>query len=934
MIGGMIRCAFNAGELSPQAAVRADLDVYHRGAQTLVNVDVGQMGGVRRRRGFKQLLMALDDSVIIPYIYSTADRYLVEIGGDVLRVLTVDGEVETSMPSVWAASLLHSLRYRQVNSLLFIACPNHELMVLKRDNHGEFSLAPYEFKNMPWRYEEYRDFPVRMVLGNGVYGLSYGEHEGDPDTIASEGDMMRIRVTIPAQTGYKDGAQLREGYVIATVLSETSSYAKGQKLCINEGSYWSWWTCDKDFNGADDFVIGRELPSDYPEFFHKGIICHDNTLTCKGTWTFYCYKEWYGTYAVERRYADEQEWSLLGSSTSKVGAASNLQLTGDEEGEECYLRLMLYETQIKKATDPKEGFIPDECGNKIVVDAYQKDVVLRLCNEDRPAMVSSFTIPETPTLNHYLTSTVSALKATRIWVDEEEIAGASAVLTKGGGCINVIPTGIPATALQAGHTVKFGWTEPARQAVRVNWDKSHLSTEYLPVGGKLKANAGHSTLLRVVNLDTGSTLWEGMTEAYTAQSSGFYTFACLWYRDASTITAPECAATWSGVAGDVVVQSQQAGASSDDNEQWWECVNSIRENIPASGDYMMWSFCAFRQAYGYPSLVEVFQQRLVLAGTNEQPQTVWLSQSDDLNNFEVGKNDNDALALTLSTTTQDRICWLMAQGQKLLLGTSDAEWVIGAAGQGAMTAGNAQANIHGYVGSSNVCSLMATDTVLYIERGGGRIYQYGYNYETDNYKSIDLTVFNDRILADGGGAVGVTWIRKPEPRAVFVRDDGQLALMTYNTTQQVAAWHRYVTDGRFLSVAALPNGNDEDLLFAVVERDGVRHIEVMGPDNQYEDPRGGDFESIVITNALVVMDTIGRRQHRGPVLLRLGEETEVRGIFVSADGERWDRLDMPPDVRLNAGWHQLVADGYWDWDSIVGIKITGNRPLNLLAIQA
>lgn len=100
---------------------------------------------------------------------------------------------------------------------------------------------------------------------------------------------------------------------------------------------------------------GLTSPADYPEHFHKGVICHSNTITCKGTWTFYCYKEWYGTYAVERRFPNE-DWQLLGTSNSPVGAASNLQLTGDESEEECYLRLMLYESQLSNGSDPSQGF--------------------------------------------------------------------------------------------------------------------------------------------------------------------------------------------------------------------------------------------------------------------------------------------------------------------------------------------------------------------------------------------------------------------------------------------------------------------------------------------------------------------------------------------------------------------------------------------------
>ena len=63
--------------------------------------------------------------------------------------------------------------------------------------------------------------------------------------------------------------------------------------------------------------------------------------------------------------------------------------------------------------------------------------------------------------------------------------------------------------------------------------------------------------------------------------------------------------------------------------------------------------------------------------------------------------------------TQNRICWLMAQSSRLVLGTADAEWAV-AGGQGVMTATNARADNHGFVGSSDVPAMMATDKVLYI----------------------------------------------------------------------------------------------------------------------------------------------------------------------------------------------------------------------------
>lgn len=1128
--------AFNGGEVSSWMARRIDMDVLSRACGTLVNFDVSQMGGVSRRRGFRRVVAALEGSIILPYVYSTDDRYLVEVAPSLLRVLSVDGDVVAALPSVWTAADITSLRHKQVNSMLFLACPSHELMVLKRDDDGTFSLAPYEFKARPWRYEEYRDFPVRLTLDDGCYRISFGNHAEDSDTVTNEGDVMRVQVTVPQQTGYSTGAVIRQGWVIAKAFTAASAFTVGKKLCVNEGSYWSWWTCDKDFSGAAHYVDGLTSPADYPDHFHKGIACHSNTITCKGTWTFYCYKEWYGTYAVERRYPEEG-WQLLGTSNSKVGAASNLQLTGDEAGEECYLRLMLYESQLSNASDPSQGFPADSCGNKLVVDAFKKDVVLQLRSGARPATVQRFIIPATPTLRHYLTSTASSIKASRVWVDDVEVVGASAVLTLGKAGIDVTPRGIPADALADGQTVRFGWTE-SRKTGHITLDARGMRTVYLPAGARFDVNLGVDLYNRgrgaVVRLTAYSsadvqytTLWESKTDVYTTPASGFYTLR-ITLNNGSTLEAAECQAELSGVASnvvkpeaqedapapasvstcdvlrfslplpptakahfskygvptikalvmdkgrwtfqgtalvdgdslvikpkglttddlvkgqtvrvewDVTAESFSAGANQQTGARWltrflpagttlnlkgyiwmyagqrneqaamvgqylswtpnsgshsisthttlagswtvpedgfyliylpfvnafssviqwpaasaaipactghvdgeitdltasaeyslWDNVSTIPEGVPPSGESLMWSFAAFRGVYGFPSLVDMFQQRLVLAATQAQPQTVWLSKTDDLNNFEVGRQDDSALALTLSTTTQNRICWLMAQSSRLLLGTADAEWAV-SGGQGVMTPTNARADNHGFVGSSDVPALMATDKVLYIERGGGRVYQYGYDYESDGYVSRDLTVFADHVLADGGGCRDIAFIRKPEPRAVFVRRDGQLALMTYNSMHQVNAWHRYTTDGTFEGVAALPNGDKADLLFALVTRDDGRFVEALAPDNEFQDPDGRDYVSTLVTCSLTPPRD-ARKGHGAQVMMCLRSETPVEGVMVSSDGDAWSELDRYG--LLPAGWDTLVSDGAWDFDVCGGVQVTGNRGFELLALR-
>lgn len=941
----MIRCAFNGGELSPTSAVRADLDNFHRGASRIENLDLGQMGGVSRRRGFRRVAAALEGSVILPYVYSTNDRFLVEVSPSLLRVLSAEGDVVVSLPSVWSQDDVSSLRHKQVNSMLFLACPTHELMVLKRDDEGAFSLAPYEFKARPWRYEEFRDFPVRLTLDEGCYRVSFGDHASDPDAAVNEGDVMRVQVTVPQQTGFSTGAVVRQGWVIAKAFTAASTFTAGKKLCLNEGSYWFWWTCDRDFNGAADFVDGLTSPADYPEHFHKGVVCHSNIITCKGSWTFYCYKEWYGTYAVERRFPNE-DWQLLGTSNSPVGAASNLQLTGDEAGEECYLRLMLYESQLSNGSDPSQGFPADSCGNKLVVDAYKKDVVLRL-HSLSTSDVRKLTLPLGSDFCDFFEK-MGLPVFSALLVDGARVDGGFEV-SREGRMLTVKPDGVTTDDVGAGSMVRLEWEQAEVSLDRFAEGSIEMYRFFLPAGtvvsmqGFVCVYAGQTvrlnSTLNVCSFCEGNggsyslrSVFSTMEKAsFTVLEDGVYvvrmetwTGGSVSQRARAQLEVPACTAWMEAEVTEVTASAEYS---------LWDNVSAVPEGVPPSGESLMWSFAAFRGVYGFPSLVDVFQQRLVLAATQAQPQTVWLSKTDDLNSFEVGKQDDSALALTLSTTTQNRICWLMAQSSRLLLGTADAEWAV-SGGQGVMTYANARADSHGFVGSSDVPALMATDKVLYVERGGGRVYQYGYDYESDGFVSRDLTVFADHVLADGGGCRGVAFVRKPEPRAVFVRRDGALALMTYNSMHQVHAWHRYTTEGVFEGVAVLPNGDQADLLFALVEREDGRFIEVLAPGNEFQDPGGRDFVSVLETNALISLEAAGRRQHSGGVMFFFGSDALVDGVEVSIDGTRWDVLDRSPSSFLTRGWHSLVSDGCWNYDSMVGIRVSGNRDFNLLAIQA
>ena len=85
-----------------------------------------------------------------------------------------------------------------------------------------------------------------------------------------------------------------------------------------------------------------------------------------------------------------------------------------------------------------------------------------------------------------------------------------------------------------------------------------------------------------------------------------------------------------------------------------------------------------------PSVVTFFEQRLVFAGTNNNPQTIWFSKSADYLNFTVGTLADDALIYTIASSQVNAIRFLSAT-RVLMIGTSGGEYVLTTTNDGPVT---------------------------------------------------------------------------------------------------------------------------------------------------------------------------------------------------------------------------------------------------------
>lgn len=366
----------------------------------------------------------------------------------------------------------------------------------------------------------------------------------------------------------------------------------------------------------------------------------------------------------------------------------------------------------------------------------------------------------------------------------------------------------------------------------------------------------------------------------------------------------------------------------------WECEDKVQTTWTASREVTDWSWAAFSERNGYPLICDVFNSRLVFAATKAQPQSIWMSKVDDINNFMTGAADDNSVWLTMLTTTQNPICWLKPRGDKIMLGTSEAEFVI-SSGSNALTSSNATIRDHSYIGSQRLAVLGASDKMLYVERGAGRVWTFEYSLEIDGWRSSDLTVFAPHIAQEHGGFVRASMIKKPDTVALYVLGDGQLALCTYNSLQEVKAWHRWVTDGFIKEVCGMPNGNENDKVFLIVERNGTANIEVVDEQSDYTD-NGVDYVSELKTTALNNFLEAYVAKKRNPVVkLCICQPFELtkENLTVSTDGETWWPSDMW-DGEIKKGWHQVISPKSWEYEQFVAIRVKGNQAFNFIALQA
>ena len=244
----------------------------------------------------------------------------------------------------------------------------------------------------------------------------------------------------------------------------------------------------------------------------------------------------------------------------------------------------------------------------------------------------------------------------------------------------------------------------------------------------------------------------------------------------------------------------------------------VKETLDSALPTVDWTEAAFSTARGWPVAVTFHQDRLVIGGSRDLPNRLWLSKSADLFNFDLGDGlDDEAIEFAILSDQVNAIRAVFS-GRHLQVFTSGAEWMVTG---DPLTPVNIQLNRQTRIGLAverTVPPRNVDGATLFVPRTGTQLREFLYADVEQAYQAGDLAMLAQHMF---DSPLDMDF-DQTERLCHVVMSNGTMATLTIYRAEQVSAWTLQETAGSFRAVAVI--GDDT---YVLVERNGGFFIEVF-----------------------------------------------------------------------------------------------------------
>lgn len=250
-----------------------------------------------------------------------------------------------------------------------------------------------------------------------------------------------------------------------------------------------------------------------------------------------------------------------------------------------------------------------------------------------------------------------------------------------------------------------------------------------------------------------------------------------------------------------------------------EVLRRLPHDVMASPTYR-WSEGAWSARHGYPSSIELFDQRLVAAGSTREPRTIWFSRVGSYADFLDGIEADDPFAYTIAGTSSiNRILNLkrgaaglhiFALGEEFATRSESRAQAIGPTTAVFETIGSAGSN-----GGRPICP---DGDPIFITRDERRLMLQKFTLQEDRTRGSSLSRPAQHIGSDR--FQDLVWQSSPEPTAWVRQASGNLAAMIYDPAEEVLGWSVVpVAGGVVEAMAVVPDVTGSmDVVMMIVRR--------------------------------------------------------------------------------------------------------------------
>ena len=305
---------FTAGELSPWLATRHDLQAYQRGAKKLENFFVQPYGGIRRRQGTQYVGDAASQTAgavkLFPFRFSETDMLMLEFYPGGMRVyrngqcLKKDGSVYVLSTPWTTAEMVASLRFAQMNDVVYVTTPLHAPVTLLR--HGDTAWSYTTMPMEPYPRETYLPQTIGlrvMVETNGNYvtlEAESGEFFGDA---MNNKEYVIAEAPIETKTFFLNESMTIQSTALPDLSAKSVSLGTACHEFNTAAGMYEYYTCIRSY--FPEQYNGSLRAKDYPHFFMPGVMRLDQgkyPYEVSGDWELRTDGTWDGQWELWRSY--------------------------------------------------------------------------------------------------------------------------------------------------------------------------------------------------------------------------------------------------------------------------------------------------------------------------------------------------------------------------------------------------------------------------------------------------------------------------------------------------------------------------------------------------------------------------------------------------------------------------------------------------------